>query len=330
MSDVKEILGSYSSDIIATIEDELDVITPNNLQEASIYLTKAGGKMLRPALSLITAEAVGGQKENALKAGSAIELIHTFSLIHDDIMDDDDMRRGMPSVHKVWGEDVAILAGDTLFSKAFETIINSNQELTSPAQINNALATVADACVKICEGQALDMGFEDRFDVTEDEYMEMIFKKTGALIAAATKVGAIMGGASDEVIDAMYEYGRLIGLAFQIQDDYLDLASDEETLGKPIGSDIGKGKMTIIAINGLSSAGDDSEKLLEILKDENNSQADIDLAIEILTKCGAIEYARNLAQDSVDQAKEVLEILPDSSSKQVLSDIADFVLERHS
>ena len=115
MSDVKEILGSYSSDIIGTIEDELDVITPNNLQEASIYLTKAGGKMLRPALSLITAEAVGGQKENALKAGSAIELIHTFSLIHDDIMDDDDMRRGMPSVHKVWGEDVAILAGDTLF-----------------------------------------------------------------------------------------------------------------------------------------------------------------------------------------------------------------------
>ncbi|WP_296885282.1 short chain isoprenyl diphosphate synthase IdsA [uncultured Methanobrevibacter sp.] len=330
MSDVKEILGNYSSDIIKTIEDELAVITPNNLQEASIYLTKAGGKMLRPSLSLITAEAVGGKRDNALKAGSAIELIHTFSLIHDDIMDDDDMRRGMPSVHKVWGEDVAILAGDTLFSKAFEIIINSNSEINTPAQINKALATVADACVKICEGQASDMGFEDRFDVSEEEYMEMIFKKTGALIAAATKVGAIMGGASDEVVDAMYEYGRLIGLAFQIQDDYLDLASDEETLGKPIGSDIGKGKMTIIAINGLSSAGDDSEKLLEILKDDNNSQEDIDLAIEILTKCGAIEYARNLALDSVNQAKEVLEILPDSSSKQVLSDIADFVLERHS
>ncbi|MBR0271809.1 MAG: polyprenyl synthetase family protein [Methanobrevibacter sp.] len=330
MSDVKEVLGSYSPDIIKTIEEELGVITPDNLQEASIYLTKAGGKMLRPALSLITAEAVGGQKENALKAGSAIELIHTFSLIHDDIMDQDDMRRGMPSVHKVWGDDVAILAGDTLFSKAFEIIINSNQELTSPAQINMALATVADACVKICEGQALDMGFEDRFDVTEDEYMEMIFKKTGALIAAATKVGAIMGGASDEVIDAMYEYGRLIGLAFQIQDDYLDIASDEETLGKPIGSDIGKGKMTIIAINGLSSAGEDTEKLLEILKDDNNSQDDIDLAIEILTKCGAIEYARNLALDSVEKAKQVLEILPDSSSKQVLADIADFVLERQS
>ena len=138
MSDVKEVLGNYSTDITKTIEEELAIITPDNLAEASVYLTRAGGKMLRPALTLITAEAVGGKKESALKTGAAIELIHTFSLIHDDIMDDDDMRRGMPSVHKVWGEDVAILAGDTLFSKAFEIIIGSNQELTSPAQINPA------------------------------------------------------------------------------------------------------------------------------------------------------------------------------------------------
>ena len=324
MSDVKEVLGSYSTDITKTIEEELSIITQDNLAEASVYLTRAGGKMLRPALTLIVSEAVGGERENALKSAAAIELIHTFSLIHDDIMDQDDMRRGMPSVHKVWGDDVAILAGDTLFSKAFEIIIGT--EGTSSDQNNKALATVADACVKICEGQALDMGFEERFDVSEDEYMEMIFKKTGALIAAATKAGAIMGGASDEVIDAMYEYGRLIGLAFQIQDDYLDLASDEETLGKPIGSDIVKGKMTIIAIKGLAS--DESGRLLEILKDENNSKDDIGEAIEILTNCGAIEYARNLALESVDQAKEVLEILPDSSSKQVLIDIADFVLER--
>ena len=325
MSDVKEVLGDYSHDITRTIEEELSTITPDNLGEASVYLTRAGGKMLRPSLSLIVSEAVGGNREDALKAAAAIELIHTFSLIHDDIMDKDDMRRGMPSVHTVWGEDVAILAGDTLFSKAFEIIIGS--ENTSPQQNNQTLATVADACVKICEGQALDMGFEERFDVTEEEYMEMIFKKTGALIAAATKSGAIMGGASQDVIDAMYEYGRLIGLAFQIQDDYLDLASDEETLGKPIGSDIAKGKMTIIAINGLESS-DNSDRLLEILKNEENSQEDIDEAIGLLKDCGAIENARNLALESVDQAKEVLEILPDSSFKQVLKDIADFVLER--
>ena len=135
-----------------------------------------------------------------------------------------------------------------------------------------------------------------------------------------------MGGASDEVIDAMYDYGRLIGLAFQIQDDYLDLASDEETLGKPIGSDIGKGKMTVIAIKGLAS--DDSGRLLEILKDDENSPEDIGEAIGILTDCGAIEYARNLALESVNQAKELLEILDDSSFKHTLVKIADFVLER--
>ncbi len=322
MSDIKEVLGNYSTDITKTIEEELATITPQNLADASVYLTRAGGKMLRPALTLITAEAVGGARESSLNAAAAIELIHTFSLIHDDIMDQDDTRRGMPSVHKVWGDDVAILAGDTLFSKAFELIIGSKG--TSSDQNNKALATVADACVKICEGQALDMSFEERFDVKQDEYMEMIFKKTGALIAAATKAGAIMGGASDEVIDAMYEYGRLIGLAFQIQDDYLDLVADEETLGKPIGSDIGKGKMTIIAIKGLES--DDSGRLFEILKDTENSQSDIDEAIQILTDCGAIEYARNLALESVDQAKEVLEILDDSASKQILVGIADCII----
>ena len=324
MSEVKEVLGNYSTDITKTIEEEVGIITPDNLAEASVYLTRAGGKMLRPALTLITAEAVGGNRDSAVKTAAAIELIHTFSLIHDDIMDKDDMRRGMPSVHKVWGEDLAILAGDTLFSKAFEIIITSKG--TTSEQNNKALATVADACVKICEGQALDMGFEERFDVDEEEYMEMIFKKTGALISAATKAGAIMGGASDEIIEAMYEYGRLIGLAFQIQDDYLDIAADEETLGKPIGSDIAKGKMTIIAIRGV--AGDESGRFLEILKDENNSDAEIAEAVEILNECGAIEYARNLAQESVVKAKEVLEVLDDSESKQILSDIADFVLER--
>ena len=120
--DVIEELGNYSVDISKTIEEELSCIVPKNLQEASIYLTKAGGKMLRPALTLITSEAVGGSRDNSLKSAAAIELIHTFSLIHDDIMDDDDMRRGKPAVHKVWDENVAILAGDTLFSKAFELV----------------------------------------------------------------------------------------------------------------------------------------------------------------------------------------------------------------
>ncbi|MDO5848743.1 MAG: short chain isoprenyl diphosphate synthase IdsA [Methanobrevibacter sp.] len=331
MSDVKEILGSYSDDIINVIVEGLSDITPESLQEASIYLTKAGGKMLRPCLALISAEAIGGKKESAVYAAAAIELIHTFSLIHDDIMDEDDMRRGMPSVHKVWGNGVAILAGDTLFSKAFELICNSERENVSPLQITQTIATVSDACVKICEGQAADISFEGRYDVTEDEYLDMIFKKTGALICAATKAGAITGGASEDIVEIMYDYGRLIGLAFQIQDDYLDLVSDEESLGKPIGSDIVKGKMTLIVVNALENASEeDGETLLEILKNPNSTQEDVDIAIEIFNKYGSIEYARNIAQDNVDEAKQLLEILPDSPSKTALELIADFVLERHS
>ncbi|MBQ1781929.1 MAG: polyprenyl synthetase family protein, partial [Methanobrevibacter sp.] len=225
MSDVTDVLKEYSKDIIKTIEENLAVIEPEELQESSIYLTRAGGKMLRPSLALISSQAVGGNKEDALNTAAAIELIHTFSLIHDDIMDDDDMRRGMPAVHKVWDNSLAILAGDTLFSKAFEMIISSKDNNAEPKRVADALAVVADACVKICEGQASDISFEGDFDVSQEAYSNMIYKKTGALIAAATKAGAIMGGADDEQVHALYEYGRMIGTAFQIQDDYLDVAA---------------------------------------------------------------------------------------------------------
>lgn len=331
MSDVTDVLKEYSADVIKTIEENLNPVQPQNLQDACIYLTKAGGKMLRPALTLISCEAVGGNKEDALKTAAAIELIHTFSLIHDDIMDDDDMRRGMPSVHKVWDEPLAILAGDTLFSKAFEMIIASKEENAHPEHVANALATVADACVKICEGQASDMSFEGDFDVKEAEYSEMIYKKTGALIAAATKAGAIMGGADDKEVTALYEYGRMIGIAFQIQDDYLDVISDEKDLGKPVGSDIAKGKMTLMVVKALAeSDGEDHERLLEILKENDCSQEMVNEAIDLFNKYGSIDYAYNLALENVNGAKEAIAFLPDSDAKSMLIALADFVIARSS
>lgn len=331
MSDIANVLKEYSKIVVNAIEENLGVVEPQELQEACIYLTKAGGKMLRPALTLIVADAVGGNKEDAINTAAAFELVHTFSLIHDDIMDDDDMRRGKPAVHKVWDEPTAILAGDTLFSKAFEMVIASKEENAHPAAVADALAAVADACVKICEGQASDMGFEGNFDVKEDEYSEMIFKKTGALIAGATKAGAIMGRADQEVIDAMYDYGRYIGQAFQIQDDYLDIVSDEADLGKPVGSDIAEGKMTLMVVKALAEANDeDKARLIEILSNDNSSQDEVDEAIDLFNKYGSIEYAHNLALENVAKAKEVLEILDDSESKQLLIELADFVLDRKS
>lgn len=326
--EVTEILKRYSADIDQEITRALETVDPETLQQASEHLVKAGGKKLRPSLVVLSAEAVGGEVGSALKTGAAVELIHTFSLIHDDIMDQDEKRRGKPSVHILWGEPMAILAGDTLFSKAFASVMKSEEDGVTPELILPALHTVVDSCVKICEGQALDMGFAERTDVREEEYLTMIYKKTAALIAAATKAGAILGGGTPEQVEALSEYGRLIGMAFQIQDDYLDVASSEEDLGKPVGSDIVEGKMTLLAVHALSQASpEDRERLLTILKEEGDEN--VSEAMNIMEKYGSIQYAWKVAQEDVNNAKELLvNVLDDSPARDALIMIADFVLER--
>jgi len=324
---VMDILKKYSESIDKEINESLSTIDPSMLCEASDHLIKAGGKKIRPSLVVLSCEAVGGRSKDALKTAASMELIHTFSLIHDDIMDKDEMRRGKPSVHTLWGEPMAILAGDTLFSKAFETVLETNTDDIPPKRVVDALKTVVDSCIKICEGQALDISFEGKLDVKEEEYMTMIYKKTAALIAAATKSGAILGGGTEEQIEALAEYGRLVGLAFQIQDDYLDVVSDEEDIGKPVGSDIVEGKMTLMVVHALANASDDDkERLISILQANNEDL--VDDAIGIFNKYGSIEYTRNIALDNVKSAKELLDVLEDSEAKDSLKMIADFVLER--
>ncbi len=325
--DVTDVLKKYSESIDKEIMASLSTIDPSNLCEASDHLIKAGGKKLRPVLVILSSESVGGSGEDALKTAASMELIHTFSLIHDDIMDKDEKRRGKPSVHMLWGEPMAILAGDTLFSKAFETVLQTETNNVNPKRVIEALKTVVDSCIKICEGQALDISFEGKMNVSEDEYMTMIYKKTAALIAAATKAGAILGGGTDEQIKALSEYGRLIGMAFQIQDDYLDVISMEEDIGKPVGSDIVEGKMTLMVVHALQNASsEDKEKLKSILKSKDEEL--VGEAIDIFNKYGSIEYTRNIALNNVKTAKELLNTLKDSEAKESLQLIADFVLER--
>ncbi len=325
--EILDVLKKYSTGVDREIENALDTVDPENLYDASKHLIKAGGKKIRPALVLLTAEAVGGNIEGAYKTAAAVELIHTFSLIHDDIMDEDEMRRGKPSVHTLWGEPMAILAGDILFSLAFELVAQTQVDDVPPSRVIKALNTVVDACIKICEGQACDMSFEEKFDVGESEYLNMIYKKTAALIAAATKSGAILGGGTAEQVEALSQYGELIGMAFQIQDDYLDVVSDEEELGKPVGSDIVEGKMTLMVVHTLSAASpEDKEELISILKsgDESNTQR----AIDIFNKYGSIDYTRDIALDNVNRAKDLLDVLDDSPAKEALYDLADFMLQR--
>ena len=328
MVDVIEILKKYSKSIDEEINKSLVTIDPKGLRQSSEHLIKAGGKKLRPSLVVLSCEAVSGNPKNALKTAAAMELIHTFSLIHDDIMDKDELRRGEPSVHVLWGEPMAILAGDTIFSKAFEAILDTKIDDVSSSRVIEALKTVVDSCIKICEGQACDMGFEEKFDVKEKEYLNMIYKKTAALIAAATKSGAILGGGDQEQIEALSEYGRLIGMAFQIQDDYLDVISDAEKIGKPAGSDIVEGKMTLMVVHTIENASpEDKETLISILK--SGSEDEVEKAISLFEKYDSIEYTRNIALNNVKQAKELLNILDDSEAKESLLHIADFVLQRN-
>ena len=324
---VIEILKAYSEEVDKVIDDSLSTLEPKDLYESSEYLIKAGGKKFRPALTVLSCQAVGGQTEKALNAAAALELTHTFSLIHDDIMDNDDTRRGKPAVHKVWGEPLAILAGDSLFAKAFEVLSKSADENIPYERILDALKVLTDSCIKICEGQALDMAFEDTFEVTQEQYLNMIYKKTGALITAATTVGAIMGGASSHEIKALMNYGKQIGTAFQIQDDYIDLTGDE-SIGKPVGSDLVEGKKTLMVVYALEKANqEDHKRLVELL--EANDESIIPEAMDLLNKYGAINYARSKAYDCVIESKQALAILPDSEAKEALFKLADFVFNRN-
>jgi len=305
-------------------------ITPEVLAKASRHLLEAGGKRLRPCLALVACEAVGGRAEDALEAAAALELLHTFTLIHDDIMDKDDFRRNVKTVHKIWGEPVAIIAGDALFAKVFEVVAANARRLKLPAdRAVELFDTIGRASFEICRGQASDMLFEGRSDVSEQEYLKMVGEKTGALIEASTKVGALLGKGKPEQVKALAEYGRLIGVAFQIHDDLLGVVGKQKKFGKPIGSDVREGKRTLIIVRALAKASrGDRATLAHALGNEKASKAELTAAIKILKSTGAVDYVAKKAHELVRDAKAKLQLLPDSEAKRFLMALADFTIER--
>ncbi|MGB9929206.1 MAG: polyprenyl synthetase family protein [Methanosarcina sp.] len=304
----------------AAINELLPVTRPEELYKASRYLVDAGGKRLRPAVLILAAEAVGSDLKSVLPAAVAVELVHNFTLIHDDIMDKDDVRRGMPAVHMIWGEAGAILAGDTLYSKAFEILSKVENE---PLRTLKCMDVLSKTCTEICEGQWLDMDFEKREKVTESEYIEMVEKKTSVLYAAAAKIGALLGGASDETANALFEYGRLIGIGFQMYDDVLDMVTPQEILGKVRGSDLREGKYTLIVIDAF-----DKGVKLDIFGKGEASLEETEEAVRVLTECGSIDYVKNLAISYINAGKAKLDILEDSPEKELLLQVADYMISR--
>ena len=298
---------------------------PKKLYQAINHLPSAGGKRLRPLLSSLSCEAVGGAPSDTVPYGIALELIHTFTLIHDDLMDHDEERRGLPAVHALFGEDTAILAGDALFAKAFE--------VASQTPVTDSILTILTrnlSCMtqEICEGQQLDMDFEYRDDVSENDFMEMIEKKTAKMFEYATYGGALIGGADKIEADALRHYGKNLGLAFQIWDDCLDLVGDD-TLGKPLGSDIREGKKTLVYIHALPYLTSKDKKIFSrIFGNKSANKKDIQSVISLLKKTGSIEYAGSQASKCVSQACASLDILQESTAKNKLSKIASYAIER--
>ncbi len=329
-------IDARREEINAAIVERLPIQRPERLYEASRYLLDAGGKRLRPTVLLLAAEAVTGSeplsedyerfgedKVDIMAAAVSIEIIQSFTLIHDDIMDDDDLRRGVPSVHRKYDTEMAILAGDTLYSKAFECMLDAN---APPDREVRALEELATTCTEICEGQALDVEFEGRGDVSPEEYLEMVEFKTAVLYAAAASIPATLLGAPPSTVEALHDYALDAGRAFQIQDDLLDLTTPSEVLGKQRGSDLIEGKRTIVTLHARDQGidvdglvGDDAAEVTD---------AEIRRAVERLEAAGSIDYAQALAEDLVASAKDRLRTLPEGESRDRLADVADFLVDR--
>ena len=255
ISDYSALMEKYIRDITLP-GDEL-----SSLYAPISYALSSGGKRLRPSLLLMSADAFGGKKEDAFSAAAGIEVFHNFTLLHDDVMDNSDTRRGRASVFAKWGINTAILSGDTMLTLATQLISQVDDKL-----LRGVLDTFNAMAIKVYEGQRLDMDFETSEDVGLDSYLRMIGDKTGALIGAAAKIGALIGGASWEDAQRMYDYGMMLGMAFQIQDDWLDVFGDSMTFGKPIGGDINNNKKSYLTLKGLSLGGPESTALRDAMR----------------------------------------------------------------
>ena len=330
----KELLD-YVSRVAKMVNDVIleNVKGPTpELYSAALHYVKAGGKRLRPAVVFLVGEGLGCRNAEALAyVGAAVEVLHTYTLIHDDIMDKDTVRRGVPTVHVVWGVDMAILSGDLLYAYSFHLLSKSVDKGLDTWQVVEMLRALTWASIELAEGQAMDMEFEKRDDVHISEYLEMIRKKTAALFEACAALGAIAARAGADIVGKMREVMRLAGIAFQIKDDVLGITVATEKLGKPRYSDIREGKKTlpiIIALERVSPS--EREYLLNVLKKRLSSEQDVEKAAKIIEKSGAIEESERMSRDYVTKALELLDSIPfsDTDKKHLLKELIRFVVAR--
>ena len=300
--------------------------TPKTLYDAASHLIIHGGKRLRPHMVINSCKILGGNVSIAIPAASAVEMIHNFTLVHDDIMDNDEMRHGVPTVHKKFGMPIAILAGDVLFSKAYQIILNS--KLSNDATIQ-LVSRLAKACVDVCEGQLLDVKMaEEKRIPSQTEYISMIGKKTAALFDVSCSMGAICATNNQKDISNLSKFGRNLGIAFQITDDLIGVMGDPKITKKPVGNDLREGKKSLPILLAIKSAkGKDRKIILNAFGNSKATKNDLSDAVNVIRSLGIEENVRNQALKYAEMAKKSLSEYS-GSAKTELIDLLDFVVKR--
>lgn len=299
---------------------------PKSLYEPIKYILSLGGKRIRPALTLLACNIYDSDIENAIKPALGLEVFHNFTLLHDDLMDEADKRRNKPTVHKKWNANTAILSGDAMLITAYQLI-----GTTEPTHLKEVFNLFTQTALEICGGQQYDMEFESRLDVSEEEYIEMIRLKTAVLLACALKMGAILGGASQDDAGNLYKFGIHIDLAFQLQDDLLDVYGDTATFGKNIGGDILCNKKTFLLINALGLASEEQKITLEnwINKKEFDAAEKIKVFTSIYDDLRLKQLTENKIQKYYDKATTNLAALNVAREKlDLLKDVCDRLMHR--
>ena len=318
----KEIL-----DIVSRYIDNLPYDRkPQSLYEPIKYVLSAGGKRIRPSFVLMAYNLFKDDVETALPAAAALETYHNYTLLHDDLMDNADVRRGRPTVHKKWNANTAILSGDTMLSLAYLHLANSKTE-----NLKAALDLFTVTALEVSEGQQYDMEFETRTDVKEEEYIEMIRLKTSVLLACALKMGALLAGASAEDAELIYKFGEKVGLAFQLQDDFLDVYGDPVVFGKAIGGDITSNKKTYMLINAWNrSEGETRSELNHWLGVSHfDREEKIKAVTNIYNNLGIDKLAEVKIQDCFDESRKYLDAISVADErKQVLREYTENMMNR--
>ncbi len=293
------------------------------ITEIGQYLQFSGGKRLRPALLLLAAKFCGYEGPSAIRLAAVVELIHTSTLIHDDVIDEADMRRGRPSTNSRWGNHLSVLAGDWLYMQAFNIAVTERN-----FKILDLLIRLAQVMV---EGELLQLTRLRRIDVSEEEYLDLADRKTASLFSACMRLGAVLGGKNEGQEMQLGAYGTNLGLAFQVIDDLLDFTSSEEKLGKPIGNDLREGKVTLPLIYMLRNCDpEEVRKVSSVLDERGFRSVRFEDILALVERNGTVAEARNRAHQFAETAKGCLNGFPESQYKEALRSLADFIVERES